>query len=1414
MIEGVQWAAVNGVVGRVVVAFEGDVEVTDLIAAVEEVEASHGLDGERFSHDRAEHPGDGDLTRRTLWALGADVAGFGVSLLGTVLRASPLPIELGALAGLVDSQPRLRHEVENLVGPVVADAGLALTNAVGQALSQGPLGLAVDATHRVNLLVSAKAREALWHRRHVELTEAAEHAAAAAHARQDRPSPLPRGPIETYADRAAIASLGGGAAILATTRSPRRAGAMVLAGMSRPGRLGRETFTAQLERAMAARGVIVLDQRATLRLDRVDCVVITAEIALTGRFQLDQVVTDPAEDRAELHRHLRRLFDVARPDRVRRSRGWVIGPTDRLVTAATPQRERLLSEIAHASQIGLSRDGQLVAVFDAAPEISPGVRQIIAAARESGHVVVVAGEDERLRRRIRADLQVDGGDALAGSIRSLQRSGNVVALIAADGPAALQAADVGIGVMAAATIPWGADIVCDSLEQARFVVEASGVADEVSRQSNAINLTGSSVAALSALNAPVRSAGSRATTTINLTSLASMANGARAAVSLDHRLEPPVLERRRWHEMSRSGVLRALGTSLGGLTGEEAVGRSIPVVEPAPAPVALARAVVAEMANPLTPVLAGGALLSATVGSVADAGMVASVMALNGVIAGAQRFTADRAVRNLVTHGEVHAHVRRDGEMLRVQADRLVAGDVVVLEAGDTVPADCRILQANALEVDESSLTGESQPVPKHAAASFGALITDRSCMAYSGTTVVAGSAVAVVVEIGENTEAAAREALGGDRSSTAGVEARLSQLSSVSLPVAGAAGLVLATGQLLRGGSIRDSMATGVSLAVAAVPEGLPMLATIGQLASARRLSSRDVLVRNPRAIEALGRIEVLCIDKTGTLTRGRIELELVSDGVAAVRSTDWAARHRSVLAAALRASPDPNGERSLPHFTDRAVVGAAIDAGIDTSVARRVWERSEELAFGPTRPFHAVLGRSGDSQLLSVKGAPEVLLDRCRTWRRPADTNGRTSRVKLDTAAREALERHVDGLARRGLRVLAVAERRYNRGAAAPETLDDDDVDGLTLIGFVALADPVRSTAAAAVRGLQQAGVEVVMVTGDHPSTAAGVAAELGILNGRRVLTGNELERMSDDELAADIEHVSVFARVTPGQKVRIVRAFQSGGRAVGMTGDGANDARAIRLADAGIAMGRHCAPAARSAADVIIADDRIETIVEAIIEGRALWASVRDALSILLGGNLGEIGFMLTVGGLVGRPPLNPRQILLVNLLTDVAPSLAIVARPPAAKSPAELALEGPDRSLGWQLNRAIAQRATVTTLGATSAWAVARVTGRARRASTVGLVSLVGTQLGQTLAIGRADPVVAAAALGSAGLLAGIVQTPGVSQFFGCTPLGPVAWCTAIGASVGATLSARFVPGAIDLVIDRIPALAGELGPSST
>jgi cation-transporting ATPase I len=333
----------------------------------------------------------------------------------------------------------------------------------------------------------------------------------------------------------------------------------------------------------------------------------------------------------------------------------------------------------------------------------------------------------------------------------------------------------------------------------------------------------------------------------------------------------------------------------------------------------------------------------------------------------------------------------------------------------------------------------------------------------------------------------------------------------------------------------------------------------------------------------------------------------------------------------------------------------------------------------------------------------------------------------VPFDAAARAALDAEVDRLARQGYRVLAVAER----DASDNPDLDEPRLRNLELCGLIGLADPVRPTAGQAVDTLQRAGVEVMMITGDHPSTAEAIAAALGVLNGRRVVTGGELEGMDDTQLATALPEVSVFARCSPAQKARIVRQLRRGERIVAVTGDGANDAPAIRLADVGIALGSRATPAAREAADVVVTDDRIETITDAIVEGRSMWSSVRDALSILLGGNLGEIAFTVGAGLLSGRNALNARQLLLVNLLTDVLPAMAVAVRPPPGAMADDLLAEGPEASLGTKLTRDIYLRAATTAGAAGLGWMLVRPVGTPGQARTTALVALVGAQLGQQL-----------------------------------------------------------------------------------
>jgi magnesium-transporting ATPase (P-type) len=426
---------------------------------------------------------------------------------------------------------------------------------------------------------------------------------------------------------------------------------------------------------------------------------------------------------------------------------------------------------------------------------------------------------------------------------------------------------------------------------------------------------------------------------------------------------------------------------------------------------------------------------------------------------------------------------------------------------------------------------------------------------------------------------------------------------------------------------------------------------------------------VRNPRTVETLGRVDVLGFDKTGTLTKGKIRLRVVSDGVRAAPVPDLTASHRRVVAAGLRATPDPQGGKKLPHPTDRAVAKGATAVGVGRDYDLESWFPVASVPFEPSRGYHATLARADSTMLLSVKGSCDVVLPLC-SRRRSA-----TGVVAFDSRRRAGIAREHQRLARQGYRVLAVAERTFSRhgvgqlssggsggsGGAGDsgeagdggDLVLDEWVGDLTFLGFLALSDPVRVSAGPSLAQLREAGIQILMITGDHPATAQTIAAELEVLNGGRVVTGAELDTLDDDALDAVLPQVAVVARGTPAHKVRVVEAYQRLGRTVAMTGDGANDAPAIRLADVGIAIGKRAAPAARAAADVVVADDHLDTILDVLVEGRSMWASVRKALGILVGGNLGEIAFTLLGAAATGRSPLSARQLLLVNLLTDLAP-----------------------------------------------------------------------------------------------------------------------------------------------------------------
>ncbi|NUW46470.1 cation-translocating P-type ATPase [Nonomuraea rhodomycinica] len=1449
---------------------------------------------------------------RAAVSLGLHLLGAGAALAGQAARVPRLPALAPALLSLVEHTPRVRRELEERVGKPAVDAVLTSGRILTHALALRPVSLLVDSLAAAGRYVDARAGRAAWERR--EEAFAAEDGAYR-HIRTAVPrrvTPLPRGPVEKYADVAGGLSLAGQGVTTFLTRDHQRGLTVLLAGVPKAARLGRDAFTSAVIRALARRDTIVLDRDALHRMDRLDTVILDAGLLTTGAWAVHGVVPLGAgADLDELHSRLYTLVDLTdrSAPRARRERdGWSVAPYEPPRPPDPEPAEVRRWREEGVRLVAIARRGTVVAVVGLEPEPHPLAEALVAAPGDACEVVL-AGGDPRLAGRLGVKRVLRGGSRLAAEVRVMQAEGHGVAVVSQRGRRALARADLGIGVLGRPRpVPWDADVI-GGFEGAYLLLRCLPHARRAAGRSVRVAAAGAATGAVLAFLGPARTALARVRLVSDATSVAALVTGEWTGRRAGGEAPPPPADHTPWHAMTVRDVLSRLRTSPEGLAEEEAARRRAHAAYGGTGAVAawagrrggiaraeggarsLARACLEEIANPLTPVLAAGAGVSAAVGSVLDAGLIVGVMGVGALLGGTQRWHADRTLHRLTRITATRVRLRRppapeplsapgtlsapdtlpapdtlsapgtlsapeslsapgtgpvagtcpapaaesapevedreaDGRagedrgeagIVAGVADDLVPGDVIELRAGDAVPADARLVEASGLELDESTLTGESRLVAKSAAPTAAPAVADRTSMVYQGTTVAAGHGLAVVVATGEATVAGRTARLAAAGSPPTGVELRLRALSRRILPVAIGSGVALMATELLRGAPPAAAVTPAVSLAVAAVPEGLPFVATVAELASAKRLSARDTLVRNPSTIEALGRVDVLCFDKTGTLTEGRISLGRVSDGRIERSVEDLSPELRAVVAAALRACPRYEDGRAIPHPTDRAVVEGAERLGVLPADGLAGWRRVDELPFEPARGYHAVLGtygtgaygtgaygtgtygpgeEGGTRQVLSVKGAPEVLLDRCTTLRRGAGT------APLDAAARRELEEEVERLALQGHRVLAVAERP----ASSRADLDESRIERLSFLGFLGLADPVRPTAKRSVEGLMRAGVRVVMITGDHPSTAEAIAAEINAVNGGRVMTGPQLDEVDDGALEEVLRDVTVFARVTPEHKARIVAGLRRMGRVVAVTGDGANDVPAIRLADVGVALGSRATPAARAAADIVVVDERIETIIDAIVEGRAMWGSVRDSLGMLLGGNIGEIVFTLGSSLLTGRSALNTRQLLLVNLLTDMLPAMAVAVRPPGAADPDRLLTEGPEASLGAALTRDIHLRAITTAAAATAAWLLGRTTGTRGRADTIGLVGLVAAQLLQTLAVGGRDRLVMLASLASLAVLAVIVSVPGLSRLFGCRPIGPLGWGIALGCAAAAVIVERALERGLEQGLERLPRLS--------
>ena len=741
------------------------------------------------------------------------------------------------------------------------------------------------------------------------------------------------------------------------------------------------------------------------------------------------------------------------------------------------------------------------------------------------------------------------------------------------------------------------------------------------------------------------------------------------------------------HSLDIDAVVRGLETDpVQGLAADVAAarlahdGRNELVEEP---PVPAWRRLAAQFNQLVVWILLGAAVIAGVTGEWIDAGAILAIVLMNAFLGFVQEGRAERALVALQKISAPQARVVRGGKDAVVDGGELVQGDVVVLEAGDRVPADARLIEAFGLRLDEALLTGESVPVDKVAGAALeaSAPLATRTNVVHAGSMVVAGSGRAVVVATGMSSELGRIAGLmqRQEREPTP-LQKKLAELGRALLVVCLVVAALVFALEWWREGHLGEALLLSISLAVAAVPEGLPAVVTVALAVGLQRMARRNALIRRLPSVETLGAVTVICSDKTGTLTRNEMTVRelwvggrrlqvtgagyaptgevLTTDGSPARvdAGTDVALRSALLVAAQCnnaRLEPTEEGHdwRVVGDPTEGALLVVARKAGVEATEPVR-----SQIPFDSDRKMMSVIVDRGGQQAMLTKGAPEVVLPHCVATRGP---DGQT--VPLDDAGRSAALAEAEAMAGRALRVLALAER------AAPESDGAGGwrEDGLVLAGLVGMIDPPREEAKVAVVRCREAGIRPVMITGDHPATALAIGRELGIAGSEdRAVTGAELDELDDVALAAQVERMPVYARVTAEHKLRIVGAWRRRGEVVAMTGDGVNDAPAVRAADIGIAMGRGGTEVTKQASAMVLVDDNFASIVAAVEEGRAIYDNIRRVVLLLLGCNFGEV-LLIVVAALVGWPvPLVAVQLLWMNLVTDGLPALGLVMESPEA------------------------------------------------------------------------------------------------------------------------------------------------------
>jgi Ca2+-transporting ATPase len=744
------------------------------------------------------------------------------------------------------------------------------------------------------------------------------------------------------------------------------------------------------------------------------------------------------------------------------------------------------------------------------------------------------------------------------------------------------------------------------------------------------------------------------------------------------------------------------------------------------------RLLLAQLESPFVVLLVGAAVLSGVLGEVVDAIAIGVILALNALVGWVQELRAERALAALARMTAPRALVLRDGERVQIAAEGVVPGDLLVLEPGAVVAADARLEEANELSTIEASLTGESLPVGKDTTVLDGAPLAERRDTVFAGTSVARGTGLAVVFATGMNTELGTIAGLLQTASSGATpLQQRLAQVSRSLLWMCLAVVGIVAVLGLLRGEPWLHVLLVAVSLAVAAVPEGLPAIVTIALAVGVQRMAARNVLVRRLAAVETLGCTTVICTDKTGTLTTGQMRVrELHADNETAM-----------LEAAASCCDTTLTADLTVGDPTEIAVLLAARERGIDLAAIEADRPRVRVLPFDSDRKRMAIARSDGR---IYVKGAASHLLPLC--------TTGTAGGAEAD-----------DELAARGLRVLGVA---VGQGT---------DERNLEFLGLIGIADPPRPSAIEAVRVARRAGIRTVMITGDHPVTARSIARELGVVG-----PGDDPETL-------------VHARVVPADKLRIVREFKERGEVVAMVGDGVNDAPAIREANVGVAMGRAGTEVTREAASVVITDDHFASIVEGIREGRVIYDNIHKTVLYLLAGNGAELGVVLGAS-LLGMPsPLLPLHLLWVNLVTDGLPALALVVDPPDQEVLERPPRDPAERILTREAWIRIGGSAAVEGIVVIGMYGMALRLGDLETARTIAFSTLVMSELLRAFAArSRSRVFFEVGAFGNMALLgvvvlSGFVQValthiPATRELLHLVPLSPLQWAGIMAAAL--------------------------------